>query len=133
MVSPRNAGQEGWMLSHVAPHEFTHCVHLNIDYAPNNPTWLWEGLAQYEAPWFFNPADLEFIRKKEFPSFADFHSGLDYTLGYVIIEAIKDLWGFDTVLSLLKSRGNAEHTLNIDQKSFERKIYEYIYAKYVAK
>lgn len=133
MVSPENAGPEGWMLSHVAPHEFTHCVHLNIDYAPNNPTWLWEGLAQYEAQWFFNPADLEFIRNKEFPSFVDLHSGLDYMLGYVIIEAIKDIWGFDTVLSLLKSRGDTELVLNRDQKSFERKIYEHIYAKYVAK
>lgn len=133
MVSPRNAGPEGWMLSRVAPHEFMHCVHLNIDYAPNNPTWLWEGLAQYEARWFFNPADLDFIRKKEFPSFTDLHSGLDYMLGYVIIEAIKDIWGFDTVVSLLKSRGDAELALNMDQKSFERKIYEHIYTKYVKK
>jgi hypothetical protein len=131
MVSPRNAGPESWMLAYFAPHEFTHVVHLTMDYAPNNPRWLWEGVAQYEAGWFFNPAEFEFMKQKQFPVFADLANGMEYMLGYVIIEAIKDLWGFEAVISLIKNRGDCQKTLKTDQKSFEEKVYEHIYKKYV--
>lgn len=131
MVSPNNAGREGWMLAHFAPHEFTHCVHLNIDYSPNNPRWLWEGVAQYEAGWFFHPAELEVIKEKQFPAFADLNNGMEYMLGYVIIEAIEELWGFDTVIDLIKNHGDVEAILKTNQKLFEEKIYEQIYKKYI--
>lgn len=131
MVSPTNAGPERWMLAYVAPHEFTHCAHLNIDYTPNNPRWLWEGVAQYEAGWFFDPKELEIIRKKQFPSLADLNNGMEYMLGYVIIEAIKDLWGFDTVIRLIKNQGDVEKVLKIEGKVFEEKIYGHIYQKYI--
>jgi len=133
MVSPKNAGPERWMFAYAAPHEFTHCVHLNIDYSPNNPRWLWEGVAQYEAQWFFDPNELENIKKKEFPSLASLDQGMEYMLGFVVIEAIKDLWGFDTVIGLIKNHGNVQKVLNIDQRKFEEKIFERIYAKYVQK
>lgn len=131
MVSPNNAGPEGWMLTHFAPHEFTHCVHLNIDYSPNNPRWLWEGVAQYEARWFFDPAEQAVIREKQFPSFAELNNGMEYMLGYVIIEAIKDLWGFDAVIGLIRSRGDVQKVLKIDQMLFEKTVYEHIYKKYI--
>ncbi|HET6541431.1 MAG TPA: hypothetical protein VFG46_13165 [Chryseolinea sp.] len=133
MVSPRNAGPERWMLAYAAPHEFTHCVHLNVDYSPNNPKWLWEGVAQYEARWFFDPNELESIKKKEFPSLASLDQGMEYMLGFVVIEAIKDLWGFDTVINLIKNHGDVQKVLNIDQIKFEEKIFERIYSKYVQK
>lgn len=131
MVSPNNAGPEGWMLAYFAPHEFTHCVHLNIDYAPNNPRWLWEGIAQYEARWFFDPKELEIIRKKEFPRLADLSNGMEYMLGFVLIEAIKDIWGFDAVISLIKNRGDVHKVLKINESQFEEKVFGHIYEKYV--
>jgi len=131
MVSPNNAGPERWMLAYAAPHEFTHCVHLNVDYSPNNPRWLWEGVAQYEAGWFFDPNELENIRKKEFPSLASLDQGMEYMLGFVVIEAIKELWGFDTVIGLIKNHGDVQSVLNIDQNKFEEKVFERIYKKYV--
>lgn len=130
MVSPTNAGPASWMLIHFAPHEFTHCVHLNIDYSPNNPRWLWEGVAQYEAGWFFDPKELEVITKRQFPHFADLSNGMEYMLGYVIIEAIKDLWGFHTVVDLIKNRGDIQKTFKINEQEFEEKVYEQIYRKY---
>jgi hypothetical protein len=133
MVSPNNAGPERWMWAYAAPHEFTHCVHLNIDYSPNNPRWLWEGVAQYESQWFFDPNEIENIKKKEFPSLASLDQGMEYMLGFVVIEAIKDLWGFDTVIDLIKNRGDVQKVLNIDQRKFEEKIFERIYAKYIEK
>jgi hypothetical protein len=131
MVSPNNAGPERWMLPYAAPHEFTHCVQLIIDYSPNNPRWLWEGVAQYEAAWFFNPAELDFIKKKEFPHLTDLNNGMEYMLGFAIIEAIKDLWGFNTVIELIQNRGDVKKVLKIDTKEFEEKIFKRIYAKYV--
>lgn len=131
MVSPNNAGPERWMFAYAAPHEFTHCVHLNIDYSPNNPRWLWEGVAQYEARWFFNPNELEIIKKKEFPALVDLNNGMEYMLGFVIIEAIKDLWGFDTVISLIKKQGDVQKVLHIDEKLFDEKVFEHIYKKYI--
>jgi hypothetical protein len=133
MVSPKNAGPERWMFAYAAPHEFTHCVHLNIDYSPNNPRWLWEGVAQYEAQWFFDPNELENIRKKEFPSLASLNQGMEYMLGFVVIEAIKDLWGFDTVIGLIKNQGDVQKVLSIDQRKFEEKLFERIYSKYIQK
>jgi len=131
MVSPRNAGPESWMLAYAAPHEFTHCVHLNIDYSPNNPRWLWEGVAQYEADWFFNPKEIERIRQKNFPTLSALDNGMEYMLGFAVIEAIKDLWGFDTVVGLIKKRGDVKRVLKIDQKTFEERIFQRIYQKYV--
>ena len=57
---------------------------------------------------------------------------MEYMLGFVVIEAIKDLWGFDTVISLIKNQGDVQKVLNIDQRAFEEKIFERIYSKYVA-
>lgn len=131
MVSPNNAGPEGWMLAHVAPHEFTHCVHLNMDYSPNNPRWLWEGVAQYEAGWFFDPKELEIIRKKEFPRLADLNNGMEYMLGFVLIEAIKDIWGFDAVIRLIKNQGDVQKVLKTNGRQSEEKVFTHIYEKYI--
>ena len=109
---------------YAAPHEFTHCVHLNVDHSPNNPTWLWEGVAQYEARWFFDPNELENIKKKEFPLLASLDQGMEYMLGFVVIEAIKGLWGFDTVINLIKNQGDVQKVSGIDQRKFEEKIFE---------
>lgn len=131
MVSPNNPGPEGWMLTHFAPHEFTHCVHLNLDYSPNNPRWLWEGVAQYEAGWFFDPKELEEIKKKEFPRLADLNNGMEYMLGFVLIEAIRDLWGFDAVIGLIKNQGDVQKVLKLNERQFEELVFGQIYQKYI--
>ncbi len=132
MPSPNSVGAEDSLnlIKYVA-HEFTHCVHLNIDYAPNNPSWLWEGVANFEADWFFDPKEIDVIKNKQFPPFATLNNGMDYMLGYVIIEAIKNIWGFDAVINLIKKRGNTLAVLKINQAQFEEKIYDHIYKKYI--
>jgi hypothetical protein len=99
MASPATWGEEsGTMIQNII-HEFTHCVHLNIDYSPNNPRWLWEGVAMYEAEWFLNPGEIEPIRNRNFPALRELNNGMEYMLGYVLIEAIKDKWGFNAVIN----------------------------------
>lgn len=134
MSSPHSVSEEDSLklIKYVA-HEFMHCVHLNIDYAPNNPRWLWEGIANFEAAWFFDPKGIDIIKNKQFPPLASLNNELPEVLGYVIIEAIKDIWGFDAVIGLIKKRGDVEASLQIGQAQFEEKIYNHIYRKYIIK
>lgn len=133
MVSPNVAGVDSAMLMKGVTHEFTHCVHLNIDYSPNNPRWLWEGVAMYEADWSFDPGEVYTMTNNKFPSLDSLGNGLEYMLGFVIIEAIKDQWGFDTVIELIKKRGDIQAVLKIDRQAFEKIIYDRIYEKYIKK
>lgn len=132
MVSPHAvSAEEGAMLTHHIVHEFVHCVHLNIDYAPNNPRWLWEGLAMYESGWFIDPAGIDVIKNKAFPPLMALNNGLEYELGYVILEAVHDLWGPDTVIDLVKKRGDTNASLHIGQEEFDKRVYDQIYRKYI--
>jgi len=132
MISPRARGVDSVMLMKGVTHDFAHCVHLNIDYSPNNPRWLWEGVAMFEAGWFLNPKELGIAEKKDLPALSTLGNGMEYSLGYVIIEAIKDIWGFDTIVGLIRKRGDVEATIHLSGKEFEEKIFEYIYRKYLA-
>jgi hypothetical protein len=131
MVSPNKWGDEKETLMQQIAHEFVHCVHLTIDYSPNNPRWLWEGVAMYESGWFIDPNELDIITTKKFPSLNQLGNGMEYMLGYVIVEAINDRWGFDTIINLIKTQGNSQKVLHINQEEFEEKIFDRIYQKYV--
>ena len=131
MTSPNSVNAEdSFLLVKMITHEFTHCVHLNIDYAPNNPRWLWESVANFEAGWFIDPAEIEVVRKKAIPPLSMLN-GLEYQLGYVIVEAMKDLWGFEKVVQLIKERGDVQSVFQLSSKDFENKVYEHIYRKYL--
>ena len=129
MVSPAQGGDE---LMQFISHEFVHCVHLNIDYSPNNPRWLWEGVAMYESGWFMDPRQIDAIKNRQFPSLQTMGNGLEYMLGYVIIEAIEELWEFDAVLGLVKNRGDVAKVLNLENDEFEKKVFDHIYSKYIS-
>ena len=132
MVSPNATGVDSSMLMKGVTHEYTHCVHLNIDYAPNNPRWLWEGVAMYESDWFFDPAEVYKMSNNTFPTFDSLGNGLEYMLGFVIIEAIKDQWGFNTIINLIKKRGDVQAVLKINQQAFEKIIYDRVREKYMS-
>jgi hypothetical protein len=114
-----------------AAHELTHCIHLNIDYSPNNPRWLWEGLAMFESDYSFDPKEIDIIKNKQFPHLSELGNGMEYMLGYVIIEAIRDIWGQDTIISLIKKRGNVKEVLNLEINDFEKQVFDHIYKKYI--
>ena len=130
MLSPTINGTDSLELYRHVIHEFTHCVHLNISYSPNNPRWLWEGVAMFECGWFVDPKSIDVLRQKQYPLFSSLQNGLEYELGFVIIEAIKEIWGFDKVVELIKLRGDTKAVLMIDQNEFEKRIYDQIQNKY---
>jgi len=130
MTSPNSKGADSLMFMKGVTHEFTHSVHLNIDYSPNNPRWLWEGVAMFEADWFIDPKETAIIKNKMYPQLASLNNGMEYELGYVITEAIKDIWVFDTVIHLVKKRGDVQTVLKLSEKEFEQKVFDQICKKY---
>ena len=131
MTSPNSvSAEDSMLLLKMITHEFTHCVHLNIVYAPNNPRWLWESVANFEAGWFVNPAEIEAVRNKAIPPLSMLN-GLEYQLGYVIIEAMKELWGFEKVVQLIRERGDVQAVFQLRPQDFEDKVYAHIYRKYL--
>jgi hypothetical protein len=131
IVSPAIANMDTSMYAKGAVHEFTHCVHLNIDYAPNNPRWLWEGLAMLESGWFFDPKEIDIIKNRQFPKLGELGNGMEYMLGYVILEAIRDIWGQKAIIKLIKKRGSVKNVLNLSETDFEKQVFEHIYKKYI--
>jgi hypothetical protein len=131
IVSPTASTLDSISYLKGAVHELTHCIHLNIDYAPSNPRWLWEGLAMFESDWSFDPKEIDLIKNKQFPHLSELGNGMEYMLGYVIIEAIRDIWGQDTIISLIKKRGNVKEVLNIEENEFEKQVFDHIYKKYI--
>lgn len=129
MVSPTKGGED--MMKFIS-HEFAHCVHLNIDYSPNNPRWLWEGVAMYESNWFMDPGGIDDIKNRKFPALNELSNGMEYMLGYVVIEAIKDLHGFDKVIELIKNRGDVQKVFGVADADFSANIFDHIHKKYVS-
>jgi hypothetical protein len=133
IVSPNIGNLDTAMYVKGAVHEFTHCVHLNIDYAPNNPRWLWEGIAMFESGWFFDPKDIDIIKNRQFPKLAELGNGMEYMLGFVILEAIRDIWGQAAIINLIKKRGSVKDVLNLSETDFEKQVFEHIYKKYITR
>jgi len=87
----------------------------------------------YESDWFFDPAEVYRMNNNKFPSLDSLGNGMEYMLGFAIIEAIKEQWGFDTVVNLIRKRSNVQAVLKIGQQAFEKIIYDRIRKKYIEK
>ena len=91
-------------------HEFAHCVTLVVNgRIGNNPRWLWESVAIYEAGQFVDPRSLTYLAGGASPSLESL-DGFDntriYDLGYLIAEFIVTRWGRDTLIALVASNGD---------------------------
>jgi hypothetical protein len=122
--------------STIAVHEFTHGVTLNIEpRVANNPRWLWEGVALYEAGQFVNPRRLSYIVNRHPPTLAELNANWQtntqvYDLGYLLIEYIVEKWGRQHVVDLIKTFGNIPSVLGVSVSEFEVGWYEFVMRKY---
>ena len=92
------------------------------------------GRISYVRSWLVSKSrEIEQTKKGEFPALKDLNNGLEYMLGYVIIEAIKDKWDFNAVINLIKHQGNTQKVLGLPQKEFEEIVFNSIYRKYITK
>lgn len=117
-------------------HEFTHCVALNLEpRSGNNPRWLWEGVALYEAGQFVNPRRLSYMVEGHPPTLAELNVNWQantqvYDLGYLLVEYVVEKWSRQHVVDLVKTFGNISSVLGISVSEFEAGWYAFVTKKY---
>jgi hypothetical protein len=122
----------------IAVHEFVHAVTLFVDddFA-NNPRWLWEAIAIYEADDFIEPSTIPYLVNGNFPSLpelnGDFNKGNQqiYQVGYTLGEFIVSRWGYGNLRTLITNHGNIENALGITTADFETQWREFVTTKYL--
>lgn len=150
-IGRRYTGASGWVYSstdirilyrgnatgQIALHEFCHAVSLVVNSRiGNNPRWLWEAVAIYEAGEFVDPKTLSYLVSGNFPALAelnsDFNSGVNkiYSVGYLLSEYIITNWDKSRYVNLIKSNGNIQETLGISTQEFEVEWKNFVTAKY---
>ncbi len=119
-------------------HEFVHVVSLHVNSRiANNPRWLWEAVAVYEAGEFVDPKNLPFMVSGDYPTLAELSSDYNssngdiYRVGYVLLEYIVQAWGPDAVRQLIETNGNLQSVLGITTQEFETGWHRFIEEKYL--
>jgi hypothetical protein len=128
----------GWsltedMVSFIA-HEFTHCVMLyrNPSIA-NNPRWLWESIAMYEAVYRKDPTTLSYLTAGRPPTMSELNSPYDprmFDVGYLIGEFVVQRWGAPALLSLIDANGVVDVALGVPMAQFEKDWFAWVRQKY---
>jgi hypothetical protein len=104
-----------------AVHEYAHLVSMQVNPAiSNNPRWLWEAVAVYEAgiaPDVRAWADGA-LTFPGLPALNQYSSPLPYLWGFHIALAVIERWGDDGFLALIRSNGDLRGTLGITDAEF---------------
>ena len=120
-----------------AVHEFSHLVSIRLNSTiPNNPRWLWEAVAVYEAQQFVNPATLLYMVQGEYPTLEDMNdlyspSNTVYQVGYVLMEFTVETWGTESMIQLILSNGDVQGTLGLSDSAYESQWYSYVEDTYL--
>jgi hypothetical protein len=117
-------------------HELAHNVTLHLaPEAGNNPVWLWEAVAVYEAGQFVDPASLPTLVAGDFPTLAE----LDqrgarpsiYDVGYLLAEFIVERFGLEGLRRLIQAEGDVAATFGMSVAEFERQWRAFVVARYL--
>lgn len=113
-------------------HEFAHCVsyRLNPNIA-NNPRWLWESVAIYEANPRYDPINFPYLKFANPPSFEKlngFDNTLVYEVGYYIAEYLVATKGKSVLSKLIINNGDIETTLGMSSEEFNNAWFQYLKA-----
>ena len=115
-------------------HEFAHGVTLvaNPSFA-NNPRWLWEAVALYEAGQVVDPRGLAYMTSLQPPALAEMNSFSDlriYDVGALIGAFIVDTWGREALPRLVGTNGNVAAVLGVDEATFVSRWMAYTRSRY---
>lgn len=134
MISPNEPKQDYQTMIRNTKHEFAHCVSLKINPAiGNNPRWLWEAVALYEANLPWNPRMLSYLVSQNPPSIKELNELGNprlYEVGYFIAQFIVETYGTITLKSLIQNNGNLKDTLHVDDETFTKKWFAFVKKKY---
>jgi hypothetical protein len=110
-------------------HEYAHLVSWQANPTiPNNPRWLWEAVAVYEAG---SAPDLRTWSEAEltFPGLQalnQYDTPLPYRWGFHIAQAVIARWGDDGYVSLIRTNGNLQSALGITEAAFGAYVEEFV-------
>lgn len=103
-------------------HEFAHCVSLRINPTfGNNPRWLWEAIALYEAGQFTDRRSVATQLERTPPTFAvlnSFDNTMIYDVGAHLGDFIVNTGGRATLTALIRSNGNVTQVLGLTESQF---------------
>jgi hypothetical protein len=120
-----------------AVHEMTHCVSLYVDPTfGNNPRWLWETVAVYEAGQRVDPRSLEYMASGRPPTLQELNVDVTvgqrvYEVGYLLGEFIVARGGQAGLLALIRAHGDTGSVLGLSAREFEQAWYAYVRANYL--
>ena len=133
LLSPAVAGPYDRAVVNLV-HEFAHCVSLRLNRRiANNPRWLWEAIAIYEAGQRVDPRSLAYMVSGQPPSFAQlngFDNMMIYEVGFLISEFVIDRWGTAQYRALLGANGDTASVLGITLQDFERDWFAWVRGTY---
>ena len=134
MISPNDPTQDYQTMIRNTKHEFAHCVSMKINsFIGNNPRWLWEAVALYEANLPWDPKMLSYMVDQQPPSLSELNelSNLKiYEVGYFIAQFITETFGSDALNSLIRNNGNIKETLKMEEKEFTENWFAFVKNKY---
>lgn len=115
-------------------HEFAHCVSLSANPGiANNPRWLWETVALYEAGQIVDPRTLPYMRAHQPPTLGELNrieNTAIYEVGGVIGEFVVETWGRGALRELVETGGALEAVLDVDETRFVSRWFEYVRRRY---
>lgn len=114
------------MTQQVPVHEFTHCVIKNMKTYKSIPSWLTESISLYEANQLRVPNELP-------TSMNDIYNYTYniYSIGYLLVDYIIDIYGTDKLIALVHSGGNMENILGMEDEEILVEWSNFIKDKYV--
>lgn len=134
MISPNDPKQDYQNMIRNIKHEFAHCVSMKINSTiGNNPRWLWEAVALYEANFPWDPAMLPYLVNQKPPfleELNDFSNPRIYETGYFIGQFISETYGGSALKSLIQNNGNLKDTLNMKEEEFTKQWFSFVKKKY---
>jgi hypothetical protein len=115
-------------------HEFAHCVTLHVNTAAgNNPRWLWETVALYEAGERVDPRTLSYMAAGQVPTLAalsEMSNRQVYEVGFVLGEFIVDRGGLEALRALIVRHGDTASVFGLDTAAFETAWREFLRQRY---
>lgn len=113
-------------------HEFSHLVMISVDQrVGNNPRWLWESVALYEAKQQLNPIKNGYSLDEAQRPFSELEISFHlYMIGYHITDYVVENWGIESVRKLIKTQGDTLQVLNLSLEEFEKSFWRYLGCKY---
>lgn len=119
-----------------AIHEFAHNVTLRLNpSAGNNPVWLWEAVATYEAGQFVFPSSVSYLAARQFPTLAQLNDRSGpysiYDVGYTLMQFIVERWDWPGVRTLITMQGDVTRAFGLSVADFERDWRDFLVRRYL--